>query len=93
MLLKKFTDAHKCLESDQDVLLESFLFSLPMPMPPRRTKRDEAQVTSLVRALPELSGGRVDFRQHGFAEEYTASENADLYASILEERISSVASI
>lgn len=78
------SDAHKCLESDQDMLLESLQISLLIPVPPRRTKRDEAQLTSLVRALLELSGGRVDRRQHGFAEEYTASENANLYASIFD---------
>ena len=53
-------------------------------MIPKRTKRDESQITFLVRALLELSGGRVDFRQHGFAEEYTTSQNADLCASVLE---------
>jgi hypothetical protein len=74
--------AQNCLESDQDELLASLQFSLPIPIPPKRTKRDEAQTTSLIRALVELSGGRVDLRQHGFAEEYTASENADLYASV-----------
>ena len=41
-------------------------------------------MTSLIWALLELSGGRVDLRQHGFAEEYTASNNADLYASVLD---------
>lgn len=78
------SDAHNYLASDQEVLLESLQLSLPIPIPPKRTKRDEAQITSLVRALLELSGGRVDFRQHGFAEEYTASENADLYASVFD---------
>ncbi|KAL8902279.1 MAG: hypothetical protein Q9207_004797 [Kuettlingeria erythrocarpa] len=55
-----------------------------LPVTPRRTKRDEAQLTSLVRALLEVSGGRVDRQQHRFAEEYTASENANLYASIFD---------
>ena len=57
-------------------------FALPIPVSPKRTKLDEAQLTSLVRALLELSGGRVDLRQHKYAEEYTASENADLFASL-----------
>ena len=52
-------------------------------MPAKRTRRGEAQITSLVRALLELSGGRVDLLQHGFAEEYMVSDNADLYASVL----------
>lgn len=72
------------LESDQEILLESLLLSLSIPVSPKRTKRDEAQKTSLVRALMEISGGRVDLRQHRFAEEYTASENADLYASVFD---------
>lgn len=37
-------------------------------------------MTSLIQALLELSGGRVDFQQYKYAEEYIASENADLYA-------------
>lgn len=72
------------LESDQEILLESLQLSLPIPVPSKRTTRDEAQKTSLVRALLELSGGGVDLRQHRFAEEYTASENADLYASVFD---------
>lgn len=72
------------LESYQEILLESFLLSLSIPVSPKRTKCDEAQKASLVRALLELSGGRVDLRQHRFAEEYTASENADLYASVFD---------
>lgn len=78
------SDTHNCLESDKDMLLESLQLSLPISVHPKRTKREEAQITSLVRALLELSGGRVDLRQHGFAEEYTASENADLYASVFD---------
>jgi hypothetical protein len=77
------SDAHNYLESNQDNLLENLQLSLPISVPAERTKRDEAQITSLFRALLELSGGRVDFQQHRFAEEYTASENADLYASVL----------
>ena len=73
-----------CLESCQEILLDSLQLSLQFSVPPKRTKRDEYQITSLVRALLELSGGRVDPRQHRFAEEYTASENADLYASIFD---------
>ncbi len=75
-------EAHNCLESDQDELLESLQFALPIPVSPKKTKLDEAQLTSLVRALLELSRGRVDFRQHKYSEEYTASENANLYASL-----------
>jgi hypothetical protein len=76
------SDAYNYLESDQDELLESLQCSLRIPVPPERTKRDETQITLLVRALLELSGGRVEVQQHGFIEEYTASENADLYASV-----------
>jgi len=75
--------AQAYLMSDQDDLLESFQRSLLIPVPPKRTKPDEAQVTSLVRSLLESSGSRVDLRQHGFSEEYTVSDNAGLYASLL----------
>jgi hypothetical protein len=75
------SDAHEYLERDQAGLIESLQLSLPIP--PKRTNRGEAQITSLVRALLELSGGRMDPLQHGFDDEYTANENADLYASVL----------
>ena len=75
--------ARTYLASHQDSLLDSLQFSLQISVPPKRTRRDEAQVTSLVRALLESSGGRVDVRQHGFAEEYTIGDNADFYASLL----------
>ena len=77
-------DAQTYLESGQDDLLRSLRSSIRIPMIPKRTKRDESQITFLVRALLELSGGRVDVRQHGFAEEYTASQNADLCTSFFE---------
>ena len=76
------SEAHDFLESTQDELLDTLQLSLSISVPAKRTRR-EAQTTSLLRALLELSGGRVDCRQHGFAEEYMASENADLYASLL----------
>ncbi|KAM0794837.1 hypothetical protein BDR22DRAFT_977402 [Usnea florida] len=75
--------AYHYLASNEDDLLENFQLSLPIPVPPERTNCDEAQVTSLVRALLELSGGRVDVRQHECAQEYTLYRNADLYASVL----------
>ena len=74
--------AYNYLGSDQDELLESLQCSLRIPVPPKRTKCDETQITLLVRALLELSGGRVEVQQHRFMEEYTASENADLCASV-----------
>ena len=77
-------DAQTYLESNQDELLESLRFSLRIPVILRRTKHDETQIICLVRALLELSGGRVDLRQHGLAEEYTTSQNVDLFASILD---------
>jgi hypothetical protein len=43
---------------------------------------DESQITSLFRALLELSSGKLDLQQRQFAPEYTASLNSDLYASI-----------
>jgi hypothetical protein len=77
------SDAHNYLKRDQNDLLESLQLSLPIPTSLKRTKCDEAQITSLFRALLELSGGSVNLLQYGFAEEYTASENGDLYASVL----------
>lgn len=76
-------EAREYCESDHEDLVLALQFALPIRQPAERTKQDEAQITSLVRALLELSGGRVDCHQHGFAEEYTSSENADLYASVL----------
>jgi len=75
-------DACEWLMSDQDQVLERFQDSLPILSPPKRTKRDNAQLTSLVRALLKASGCSIDLQQHGFAEEYTADENADLFASL-----------
>ncbi|KAL9004829.1 MAG: hypothetical protein Q9188_002373 [Gyalolechia gomerana] len=85
--------AHEYLEGDEDVLLDTLKAFLSSSVPsrrtnfrflglPRRAKRDEAQLTSLVRALLELSGGTIDCRQHRFDEEYTPNENAHLYAAI-----------
>ena len=71
------------LESNQNAIIESLELSLPILVVAERKRRDEAQTTSLIRALLELSGGRVDLQQPEFAEEYTASNNADLYASVL----------
>ncbi len=76
------SEARAFLESTQDELLDTLRLSLSISIPAKRTRR-EAQKTSLLRALLEFSGGRVDCRQHGFAEEYTPGENADLYASLL----------
>ena len=76
------SEAHEFFESTQYELLDTFQRNLPISISAERTRR-EAQKTSLLRALLELSGGRVDCRQHGFAEEYTASENADIFASLL----------
>lgn len=76
-------DAYHYLTSNEDDLLESLQLSLLLPVPPERTRSDETQMTSLIRALLEFSGGRMDLQQHGFAQEYTVSDNADLYASVL----------
>ena len=60
-------NAQICIDSDQTELLESLVSSLRNPGPPRRPNLDEAQITSLVQALLELSGGEMDRRQHVFA--------------------------
>lgn len=79
-------DAQSCLKSNQEELLESLQLSLPIQVeePPERMKLDETQITSFIRGLVEVSDGRVDVLQHNFGEEYTASENADLCASLLD---------
>ena len=77
-------DAQTCLDSDGEDLVEGLLVALHILVPPKRTKLNETQITSIVRALLELSGGRVDARQHRFDGEYTASENADLCASLFD---------
>jgi hypothetical protein len=74
--------AQTWLESDQNDLLDRLKFGLQIPAPPQRTKLDESQITSLFRALLELSGRRVDLLLHCFADDYTASENRDLCASV-----------
>lgn len=76
-------DADHYLTSNEDDLLEGLQHSLPIPVTPERTRGGEAQTTSLFRALLEFSGGRVEVQQHGFAQEYTIRDNADLYASVL----------
>lgn len=75
-------DARKCLEMDQDGLLQSLQLALHIPVPPKRTSLDKTQSTSLVRALLKLSRGKIDFWQYTYAEEYTASENTDFYTSL-----------
>lgn len=67
------------LPVNQDDLLRRFLNFLSIS--PRSKKRDQAQLTCLVRALLGFSGGRID-RQPLFAEEYTVRDNADLLASL-----------
>ena len=76
-------DAQTCIESNQAELLENLVLSLRNSGPPKRPTLDDAQITSLIQVLLELSGSEVDLRQHVFAEDCTAEENADLYASIL----------
>ena len=49
-----------------------------------RPKRQEAHITSLVRALLEASEGRMNEQQHDFDEEFIIVDNVDLFASILE---------
>lgn len=75
-------DAQTFLSSNQDELLDSLKSGLRIPVPPKRPEHDESQITSLFRALLELSSGKLDLQQRQFAPEYTASLNCDLYASI-----------
>ncbi len=71
----------RVLESSHDKILQDFACALSMPTWPKRTS--EIQVTSLARALLEFSGGIINLLQRRFAAEYTASDNANLFASIL----------
>jgi hypothetical protein len=75
-------DAQTLLTSTQDELLDGLESGLRIPVPQKRPGGDESQITSLFRVLLELSGGKQDLLQHNFAEEYTANENSDLYASV-----------
>ena len=43
----------------------------------------ELQTISLLRGVLELCGGRVECRQHAHDQEYTASENAAIYGSLI----------
>lgn len=70
-------NAELFLTSDLNELLDSLKPELGI------LKRHKSQVTSLFRALLELSGGKVNCQQHNFTDDYTANENCDLYASIL----------
>ena len=75
-------DAQTILGSDQDELLEGLKHGLQIPVPPRRTKRDQSQVTSLLRILLQLSSGKLDPLQGNINRDYTASENRDLCALV-----------
>ena len=76
------------LNFDRKELLETLLGNLQFPLPnatgkqTERTCLDETQRTAIVRCLLELSGGRVDFCQHRFAEDSTINDNADICASL-----------
>ncbi|KAJ9610168.1 hypothetical protein H2204_015409 [Knufia peltigerae] len=74
-------DAQIFLASNEEELIDSLKFGLKPPIP---FNRDECQITSLFRALLELSGGRVDFLQHNFAENYTAKQNRELCARVFD---------
>ena len=74
-------DVRKC---DEDEMLERLQYSLRIPVPPNRTKRDEAQITLLIRALLQISGGSLENEQYGFTEEYTVRENAEFCASVFQ---------
>ncbi|KAL9045088.1 MAG: hypothetical protein Q9214_001826 [Letrouitia sp. 1 TL-2023] len=79
------------LAKDQADLLQPFqgchkdpFKALAGPMVPiKKSKGSELQIISLVRGLLELSGGTVDHRQHAFDQEYTISDNLDLYGTLV----------
>lgn len=43
----------------------------------------DVQTIALARLLLEFSGGKANFSQHNFDEEYTADDNANLYGSLI----------
>lgn len=53
-------DAHKYLKIDQNDLFKSLQLALYISIPPKKTRLDGTQLTSLVRALLELFKGKVD---------------------------------
>ena len=63
--------------------LDLFESSVPIPVELYRPKRQEAHITSLVRALLEASESRMNEQQNDFDEEFTIVDNVDLFASIL----------
>lgn len=74
-------DAQMFLASNEEELIDSLKFGLKPPTP---FNRDECQITSLFRALLELSSGRVDFHQQNFAENYKAKQNSELCARMFD---------
>ena len=80
-------EALELLAKDQADLLQSFqkchadpFKKLSEHKTPIKTLHDsELQIISLVRGLFELSGDIVDCRQHALDQEYTFSDNLNLY--------------
>ena len=83
-------DSYKALEllaKDQADLLQPFQECRTDPFkalserkaPIKMLHGSELQMISLVRGLLELSGGIVDCRQHALDQEYTISDNLNLY--------------
>lgn len=83
-------DSHEALEllaKDEADLLQPFQKCRTDPFktlserkaPIKTLHGSELQMISLVRSLFELSGGIVDCRQHAFDQEYTISDNLNLY--------------
>lgn len=75
-------DAQTFLQSDESELLGSLQDALRATVQAKRTERDEAQITALFGALLEFPSVGVNLRQYELAEDYTASQNADLCASV-----------
>jgi hypothetical protein len=77
-------DAKIFSQSKWNDVLESFLLSIRIGVPPQSTKADMNQLTYIGRRLLELSGGIVDRGQHDFNASYTVGQNADLCAMLFD---------
>jgi hypothetical protein len=85
LLRKDRDELLQAFQNGQDELLQAFwrdhtdLF----PGSTSAQRSAEFQRISLLRCLLVFSGGKDDIRQHRFAPEYTASDNVNLYGSLV----------
>ena len=81
------SNAQNSLNRNQDDLISGLQLSVSAPVQPSyepEAARTEAQTNSLLGALLAQSGCTLNTLQHGFAAEYTANDNVNLLASLLQ---------